>query len=84
MKKILCFFICIIFVQNIVFAQTVYDDNYVENQNYIEGKKYLKNSQYSSAINEFKKVVKADIDKADKKLDIKKFLDGEKRWRKRF
>lgn len=33
------------------------------------------NNTWIPAINEFKKVVDADIDKADKKLDIKKFLD---------
>ncbi len=65
MKKILLFFICVLFLQNITCAQTVYDDNYEENPNYVQGTKYLENSQYSSAINEFKKAIRVNpLDKS--------------------
>ena len=61
MKKIIFFFILVLFTQTSVNAQqTVYDDNYKENPNYIQGNKYLENSQYSSAINEFKKAIRVN------------------------
>ncbi len=60
MKKVLVFFIFLLFVQNTSFSQAVYDDNYQENPNYIQGSKYLENSQYSSAINEFKKAIRVN------------------------
>ena len=60
MKKIFLLLVLVSFFQCAVNAETVYDDNYVENPNYVQGTKYLQNSQYSSAINEFKKAVRAN------------------------
>ena len=61
MKKIIWLLICISLINASSYAaQTVYDDNYQENPNYVQGRKYLQSSQYSSAINEFKKAIRAN------------------------
>ena len=61
MKKLILSLVCLLFVYNaVIAAPTVYDDNYVENPNYVLGNKYLENSQYSSAITEFKKALRAN------------------------
>ena len=62
MKKKYILTAILLLINSAVFAETVYDDNYVENPNYVQGRTYLENSQYSSAINEFKKAIRANAE----------------------
>lgn len=60
MKKILWLFVSVLLLTGSVSARVVYDDNYAENPDYLKGMEYMAGSQYSSAINEFKKALRAD------------------------
>ena len=62
MKKLYVLLAVILFTYSYGYAETVYDDNYVENPNYVQGRTYLENSQYSSAITEFKKAIRANAE----------------------
>ncbi len=62
MKKLLVLLVLVCVFENTAFSQTVYDDNYKENPNYLQGTKFLANSQYTSAISEFKKALRANSD----------------------
>ena len=62
MKKILWLFVSVLLLTGSVSARVVYDDNYVENPDYVKGMEYMASRQYSSAINEFKKALRAEPD----------------------